>query len=406
MGELGGSVLPFTAATQNNWYLVFGSGPAEGDGTPGITNSLKEATSSQSPRLYVVDLVELAKNKHLVTLAPNTPIPSPACPNCYQRFDSDGNAFISDPISVDYQLDYKSDAVYFGTVSGNNNIATGGWGGKLRRIVIDNKMDTAQWVGDSVLLGDESGLGFHQPITAAPTASTDSLNRRWVFFGTGRFFTSGANGDALNPDQQAYYGIKEPIKDDGSGDPSWATVTRQSSIGPPTQPGLLDVSNAHVFQDRSVTGVPGVTTWQNGVDGLVDEINSHSGWMLNFSRARERNIGQAALLGSTLTFTTYVPPAGVCDFDGESVLYGVFYTTGTEYFRPMLRRWDVVTSQWVGTREIELGLGLAATPNIHVGGKDGSTIFVQNSTGEIITIDELNATPAKTGMRSWRLDEQ
>ncbi len=44
----------------------------------------------------------------------------------------DDNGFISDPITVDYDLDYKADAVYFGTVSGN---ATAGWGSKLRRIV-------------------------------------------------------------------------------------------------------------------------------------------------------------------------------------------------------------------------------------------------------------------------------
>ena len=47
----------------NDWYLVFGSGPAEADGSPG-TNSgvaLPEASSNQKAKLYVVDLVRMVQ---------------------------------------------------------------------------------------------------------------------------------------------------------------------------------------------------------------------------------------------------------------------------------------------------------------------------------------------------------
>jgi Tfp pilus tip-associated adhesin PilY1 len=417
MAEIGGSTVPNVPGTtvsssRNNWYLVFGSGPAETDGTPGTGTSLTAAISNQKANLYVVDLVELVQNKSLVTLTRNGGFSPPAvpCPHCYERFDTvvntspavnEPNAFISDPISVDYQLDYKSDAVYFGTVSGNT---TDGWGGEMRRIVIDNHQDPADWISDSILLGSETAAGIHQPITAAPTASTDRNGRRWVFFGTGRFFVTG---DAQNSDQQTYYGIKEPV--DTSNNPTWATVTRQFASGPPSQPGLLDVSNAQVFTDRSVIGIPNppspatpINTWNR----LVEEIDLHSGWMLNFSRSGERNIGQAALLGSTLTFTTYIPPTDVCEFDGESILYAVFYTTGTAYFNPMIGTiWNSTEGKFESRREMSLGYGLASTPNVHVGGKTGSTVFVQDSTGQIHTIDELNATPSKSGMRAWKLNE-
>ncbi len=47
---------------------------------------------------------------------------------------------------------------------------------------------------------------------------------------------------------------------------------------------------------------------------------------------RERNLGQATLLGGLVTFTTYQPFTDVCRAEGNSYLYGVYYKTGTSWY--------------------------------------------------------------------------
>lgn len=331
----------------NDWYLVLGSGPAEAGGTAGIGTALSSASSSQPAKLYLIDLVKLATDAQLWTLN-DTGVPTTG-ENVFQELDMDYNSFISDPISVDYNLDYNADAVYFGTVSGDH---TNGWGGKLRRIEIKNDLTTSHWEGDSTLI-DLTAVESGQPITAAPSVGIDCEMNRWVFFGTGRFFD---RNDANNSDQQTYYGTKEPL--DSNGDMTWAEITSRSAD-------LLDVSNAEVFTDEKVTGVTGVTNW----DELLDTIRVKKGWFLNFSELKERNLSQATLLGGVLNFTTYVPSLDPCEFEGEGYLYALYYITGTAYY-------ESVIGTLAGTQgqpekvlpKLYLGKGVPASPAIFLGG--------------------------------------
>ena len=361
--------------------------------TAGTTGnlSLRDAGSAQSAKLYVVDLKALvASTPQVMTLDgisntfkkfdPNTVTTTPPY---YEALDA--NSFISDPTVADYQLDYKADAVYFGTVGGDN---TNGWTGKLRRIVINNDATVANWNGDSVLFDAESSF---QPITAAPTVSTDGAGNRWIFFGTGRLFV---NADKNNTSPQAYYGIMEHSKNPPSSlAVDWPTINRSA---------LRNITNIRIFDKNTVYGVVSSTTKSSWSD-LVSWFGGNSGWERDFNTGNgERNVGQAALLGSTLIFTTYVPPSDVCDFQGQSSLYALYYTTGTAYYQPVIGK---NTDNSLAS-SIYLGQGLAATPNIHIGGEEGSKAFVQTSTGEIIVVDVMNATSTKSGMKSWRVNEQ
>ena len=391
-----GQILPVgiaaSSTTQNDWYLMFGSGPAESDGRAGKASetSLADAGSGQPAKFYVVDLKALAGATPLIkTLdgSSNTfKVFDPSTPSTayYQVFS--GNGFISDPTAVDYQLDYKADAVYFGTVNGDK---TNGWTGQMRRIVINNNPTPAYWNGDSVLLDAES---VNQPIIAAPTSSTDTAGNRWVFFGTGRLFVKD---DKKNTAPQSYYGIKEPLSSPTSSQTNWKTVKRSD---------LRNVTNVQVSGTDSVLGVVDASTTTSSWSDLVAWFDKTSGWERDFNSSNgERNVGQAALLGSTLIFTTYIPPTDVCDFDGESFLYALYYTTGTAYYRSII---GLNPDSPTMATHISLGKGLAATPNIHIGGEQGSKAFIQTSTGEIKVVDISNATATRSGVRSWRLFEQ
>ncbi|MCP4995308.1 MAG: hypothetical protein GY934_16250, partial [Gammaproteobacteria bacterium] len=410
-----GATLTFA---DNEWYLIFGSGPAEADGSPGTGNSLNNATSEQAGKIFILDLKALAVDgevRTVNTLSTLTTVATktvdPTLDWHFQEFEA--NSFISQPVTVDYDLDFNADSAYFGSVIGDFT----GWGGKLRRIVFDDEPDYSQWHdlldidGDAVgdisrtdnVMIDLSAANLatpDQPIVAPVSIALDSETTfagdrvRWIFFGTGRFYV---REDAPNIDQQSYYGLKEPSDANGF---TWGEIAPVN---------LLDVSNAQVFGDKTVENVTGVTDW----DGLLHNIDfTSSGWRMDFSGTGERNLGGAALLGELLTFTSYLPSQDICDIEGRSNLYALYFKTGTSYYRPVIGwAWD--DSRGTETGKIEaaeqnmlkstsLGLGLAESPNIHTGREEGSKAFVQTSTGAIVGVEQLNPGRTKSGKSAWR----
>jgi type IV pilus assembly protein PilY1 len=402
----------------NNWYLVMGSGPIESGGARG--SALQNATSTQTGKIIMLDLKALGTN-HVIRSLDSTG----ALANGVNVFASlDANSFISDPISVDADLDYKTDVVYFGTVSGGYT-SPAYFGGKLRRIVIDDNVNPSSWDGDSTLIDlttifPAGSAQYGQAITAAPSAAMDTSGNLWVFFGTGRFFNRRDANTTDNPTpshQQSYYGIK---------DPKWGAVDRDS---------LLDVSNAVVYVGGDVEGISGLgddadlSDVKDKIAGS-DEVPGKSGWLLDFPLSKERNVGQATLLGDVLTFTTYVPSMDVCQYEGVSYLYAAYFGTGTANEDSIIGTETVETgggdtgggdtgggdtgggdagggdteegAEKKALRSKSLGDGLTITPNIHTGQQEGSAVYVQTSTGTILKIDEENPGVVKSGKVSWR----
>jgi len=396
---------PGNTINENDWYLVLGSGPADVNGDPDKSVLPDNICSKQPATLYIIDLVKLATDKEIWTV--NSAGVFAFGSNFFVKVDS--NSFVSDPITVDYpdpvdgNLDYNADAVYFGTVSGDS---TSGWGGKFRRIVIENDLDTTNWVGDSTFI-DLTAVENGQPITAAPTVAMDKVGNKWLFFGTGRFFD---RSDALNSDQQSYYGIKEPV----TGDPAvmtWGPVTISGTSPYDVDKGLLDVSVAKVYLadeagNVEVQGVSGVTEWYDESDyDLTDAINDKSGWYINFQEPKERNIGQATLLGGILAFTTYLPSLDPCEFEGDSYLYALYYLTGTAYKQFVIGTEEEVVGEETKERVLKktpLGKGLAVTPNIHEGRGNNPKLLVQKSTGGVVPIEQASPGQTKSGATSWR----
>lgn len=143
-----------------------------------------------------------------------------------------------------------------------------------------------------------------------------------------------------------------------------------------------------------------------------DIKNYYDGWYLNFSDTKERNLGQAAVFGDIITFSTYAPDSDVCASEGESYLYGLYYKTGTAYYEGVL-----ITDNYpkgiddndtedeaddTVLRKIYAGKGYSSTPNIHTGENKGSKALLQTSTGAIIGIKHLNPGITKSGKVSWK----
>jgi type IV pilus assembly protein PilY1 len=375
----------------NVWYLVLGSGPI---GTHGAdSTALADGTSNRSAKIVLLNLKELATNHEIWTLDGSS-VPQRGIA-VYSDLSGDANSFVSDPVSVDFDLDYRTDAVYFGTVSGDYASATG-WGGKLRRIVLDDDTNPANWSGDSTLIDlTDVYSGVGQPIVAAPSIGMDGDGQRWLFVGTGRFFNRQDASHATASHQQSYYGLKEPYTVDGAGTKTftWATVNRAN---------LLDVTDATVFEGGTVQNMAGVTDF----NGLKAAIDARDGWFLDFGGAKERNLGQAALLGNILTFTTYLPSIDPCQIEGTSNFYALYYGTGSAYTKSVIGLGSTqITENGKTKHEVlkvtNLGQGLTISPNIHTGREQGSKAYVQTSTGTILEIEEHNPGMTKSGKTSW-----
>jgi type IV pilus assembly protein PilY1 len=413
------AIVPMKSGSNTEWYLIVGSGPDRIEGE-----------STQNAVIGVLPLKHLTASTKGPFQIPNS---APSAANDERgRYELTANSFVGDIVSVDFALDseYKSDAVYFGTVQGSFN---SGWGGKLYRLVTQKKeLDlNGHYVRVATTPHEWSALAStnpavlidaNQPITAAAAIGIDERRNFWVYFGTGRFLDEREKSDAS---QQSFYGIKEPLDCDRNF--TWSTVEKTGiHNGVPGDQGLLQVDQIQVHQsytamdaslsckngssclpNDSVTGTP-VSTFRGLVNYIVGsgcsaaDPTGTDGWYMQFEQPRERNLGQGVLLGGLLTFTTYQPYDDVCLSEGLSNLYGVYYQTGTGWYKPVFGT-SGVTTDGNTVSMLPLGHGLSKQPNLHVGKKDGSTVFLQSSTGAILEIQQPNLPlkNTKTGKVSW-----
>ncbi len=392
---------------ENQWYLVFGSGPTSGGANGPDYTAAQTGVSEQNAVMYAIDMVRLGTNGELWSVLSDGSKkqynPSDAGPYYLTRF-AEARSSVSEPISVDWALDFTTDAVYFGLSSGDN--ATG-WSGKLRRIVLqaddDSDPDPANWELDSTLIdlsattlaGLTPPVANGQPIMAAATAGLDKKGQRWLFFGTGRYYSQQ---DGANTEQQSYYGIKEPYTGAmGSFDFDYSEVVRND---------LLDVTTAKVYNTGNYVDLGGATTFTN----LKLLVDGQDGWVMDlqdWTAGSERNLGQAVLAGDLLTFTTYKPSTDTCTSEGQTNLYALYYLTGTAYTKSVigLDIGDVQGGEARVLKRLDLGDGLSITPNIHVGRETGSTAYIQSSTGAINALEQINPGRTKSGKQYWSMDE-
>ena len=387
------TVMPMSArnantATDNQWYLVFGSGPASSTGAA-TRLKIEDNTSDQAGQLFVVDLKALVSQNTLKSINSSKTLVTGGSTFA----TTEPGSFVSDPIAVDLDIgpyaspeEFKTDVVYYGTVAGDQIHGQG----TLRRLLTSNSLSHSPWVGNSTL------INVGKPVTSGPSVALDDSNpqRLWVYFGTGRFFH---RNDIPQNAPMAFYGVKEPIHSNGT--KTWATVT--GSLYNSTDVVLdnsacVGVNNqdcVKVFKGGSlITGGSAPGSWQN----LTDAVALAPGWRLDFTPAYERVLGQAAVLGGAVLFTSYTPSNNVCSFEGTSKLWALYYKTGTAFYRPILG----VSGSTLLT-SVDLGQGMALTPNLHVG-EAGSTAFIQSSTGAIQTIKVENPESVRSGTLFWR----
>ncbi|WP_084435408.1 pilus assembly protein [Desulfomicrobium escambiense] len=385
------TVLPMATAntmdpsnSTNQWYLVFGSGPADenGDATTIPNDYRNPAISKQNGHLYVIDLKELVAGK-VYSLDENNNKAKTAGAHIFKTTES--LSFIGDPVSTDLdygsyntQKEFKTDFVYYGTISGNETNPAG----TLRRITTYNNQTTSSW-DDAVV------IDVAKPVYAAPNISIDETDQLWVYFGAGRFFN---RGDIPQTQHMSFYGVKDPV---------YNGTLVQNTPSPVITSELYDSTHVTLNGDDCPSGSYDrkcVKVYKSGQligdwDTFITEISPYKGWRNDFIPNWERVLGQSAVFGGAVVFTSYTPDDDICIPEGTSNLYALYYKTGTSYYLPILNgKFD---------KYISLEKGLAITPSIHVG-EDGSTAYVQTSTGAILTFKIETPIKVNPGVLFWR----
>lgn len=350
--------------TNANWYVVFGSGPT------GYDAAVKTGgTNGQSANLFAVDLISgPGANNSLVKKLPV----------------GDWTSFMADLITLDKDLDFRSDSVYVGrTIDPNGSNGRGSgipWTGKMYRLTMGScggavACSTLTWgvqdgsnrVPTEILdTFPPSGTSYYMgPIVSAPTTTLDDAGNVWIYFGTGRYFSAA---DKTNAETQFFFGIKDSVL---SGNCSQTNDTNCRDND------LVNVSNAQVCvtgvgsctTSSQVSGMGSTTTYQ-GLDDLINKPQGTSpekdGWFTTLPGSRERALANPTLIGGIAFFPSFTPDNDLCTSSGSSNLYALFYRTGSANKSPVIGTTTSGTNQVVN-RSIGLGTGLAAQMAIHLG---------------------------------------
>src|SRR5439155_4825641 len=223
-----------TSSTNEKWYVVFGTGPTHIDGF--IT---------QNGQIYVVDLklgptyTDINNStltshgnggKHLTPCTTSLPCinsDTSVANGAIREYDTgQTGSFMADAVTIDYNLDFRVDAVYAGSVickgSTNNNGCQGSgpvWKGAMWRLTTNGGgVNPDTWgmtsggsqVPSSLISALSSssctsagssftGAGCKVgPILTAPALTFDDAPNVWVFFGTGRLPASAAKVNPAN----------------------------------------------------------------------------------------------------------------------------------------------------------------------------------------------------------------
>ena len=373
--------IPTIVRVGDSWYAVFGSGPS------GYTGE-----SSQTGKVFVVNL--------------KTGAPYQSGGNDWLFATTEANAFMNSPVSLDIGLNYNVDAIYFG-----DTYFDGSWEGNVHKITIP-RADSIGDYDDNVNNPDYSDDPFDAdnpwqfsmlfdgdgPITAPLALSTDIDENIWIYGGTGRYLKED---DKINTDTQYFFGIKDPFFNPAYSATYYHIYTSTKGL---TSADLLDADGI-IVTDTNQVFVSG--SLLGTFADLLNVVDGEDGWIRSMTGG-ERVLSKPVMLGGVDFVPSFVPNSDICGFGGDSYLYGVYYETGTAFYKAVFNDHQTVIETIGGSDynkvldKIALGAGKSSRLGVHVGEEDGASGFVQQSSGNVVSVSLNPALNVKSGLRSWR----
>jgi type IV pilus assembly protein PilY1 len=381
--------VPAIVRVGDNWFAVFGSGPSDYDGT-----------STKKGHVFVVDVLT------------GNPYGSGESEWLFETGES--YAFLNSPVTIDKDLNFNVDAVYFG----ETYLQGGTWKGKLYKVTIPWADSSGLYDGGNVANYSENPLDSTnpwrfsplfdatRPITASVSLSKDGLGNVWIYGGTGRYMS---DDDKINTDTQYMFGVKDPFFNKEHSPSGYYADDYYHSYSSALELTMADLLNADTYAVTTSGEIldTGSGTSIGNYRDLVTLARTTDGWYRTLTTSKERVLQKASVLGGIVFIPSFVPNGDICSCGGESYLYGLYFETGTAWFEPVFK--DGVTAMTlngqsynVATDSVYLGFGKASSLGIHSGLGEDATGFVQQSTGNVLK-ELLNpALKIKSSLRSWQ----
>ena len=327
---------------------------------------------------------------------------------------------MNSPVSLDNNLNYNVDAVYFG-----ESYYDGSWKGKLYKVTIPWADASGNYDGSDLSKYSDNPLDATNPwqlstlfdapgpIASPVAVSRDTFRNVYVYVGSGRYLSEE---DKLNTDTQYLFGIKDPFfNSDPERSAYYHNYSSHLTLGInnlfDADPYIVTTTGL-VFSDGS--GLSRITNWGTLLDVVRNTEDQESypdfydGWSRTLTIPGERISTKPAILGGIVFTTSFAPTDDPCGFGGDSYLYGQYYETGTAYYNPVFIDQGTTTVTIDGQQVVQvldksaLGKGKASAMSAHVGMEEGAKGFIQRSTGAVAGVKLKPAFSVKSGMRSWQ----
>jgi type IV pilus assembly protein PilY1 len=276
------------------WFVVFGSG------SDILPKASIDIGRSKKGYLYILDLYsgELIKKISL---------------------DYGGvNHIVSDISSIDADMNYTSEKIYFGTSYRTSNK----WKGNIFSLDIE-KMIEVTGSQKNISWSDISHNGAcsvlfigDYPFTASPVAVKDAKGDIWVYAGSGKYY---GDIDEKDKSQQIFIGFKDIGK-------TFSEDNFIDTTNDKTRVEVLDRKEVCIYDPSAKRFV--VKKMPSAVK-LVSGRHSEpkNGWKI-YLPAGQRIISRPMLYGGLADFVSYEPESDICSYGGSSYLYALEYNTG------------------------------------------------------------------------------
>lgn len=307
------------------WYVVVGNGPS---GPIDTTTHQFKGKSDKPLKVFVLDLKFGTANSMKYELSP------PAAIN---------NAFVGSMSNAPADTDrwnklsdgfYSDDALYFGYTNCESNCTTvtPTWNGGIMRLRTFENGDPSQWSLTQMI----KNTG---PVTSSIARLQDrKYHNLWLFFGSGRYFFK----DDDKSTSRKLFGVKEPCyKASDSLEKNTSSICSA----------VIDYSSGG-FAD------------QTSSVGAVDK-----GWSINLDPEDVANVLGAervitdpvAMPNGAVFFTTFKPSTDICQYGGNSYMWGMAYNTGGTAASSTLKGKALVQVSTGSFEEIDLSKALTVS---------------------------------------------
>jgi type IV pilus assembly protein PilY1 len=379
------------------WYLVFGSGPTDYDGT-----------SSLNGHIFVVDMasgepVGGGTDDWIAT--------------------SSKRSYFNEALVLDLFQSHNPDTIFIA----NNYESGGNWQSDIWKIAVPCTKCEWEVDGDGIKLYSVDELEYNSdpstwqiaqeffqadgPITAQMNSTIDPADNLLLYIGTGRYLSEA---DREDNNQQYLYCIKDPFyfkeKYDGSLYHDFGQVSGTSLDAGD----LLNAENINTAINYAGNFVIGYESGAMDFWNFVEKVrNNEGGWYLplltNNAGPSERIITQTSILGGIQITPTFTPNVDICGMGGDTTFVGTYYETGTGYISqifnievPDTTNVFGETAEIIAIRDDDFYKGMPAPKAVfHAGKEKGARISTQTGTGELVNIQVGVAQYFKNIATEW-----